>query len=236
MNASTRPASRFRPLLAACALGLLPSLCLAQQASHPVESAARAFLERETAGLPGKVAIELAPLDARNQLPACASMEAFLPAGTRAWGTVSVGVRCDSPITWTIYLQAKVSVMADYLVTARPIRAGQVLGPADLSFRHGDLATLPDNTLTDLTQAGGHHTRYALAQGTPLRGDMLRIPAAVRQGQNVRVVTRGEGFQVAGEGRSLNNAAPGETVRVRMANGQVVTGIATTDGSVEIRF
>lgn len=219
------------------ALALLPiPAANAQQREGAIEVRVREFLQREVAGLPGEVSIELSPLDPNSQLPACAALEPFLPAGTRAWGRFSVGVRCDSPVTWTAYLQARVTVVADYLVAARPLRAGQVLGPADLGQRRGDLTALSDNLLTDPTQATGHHTRIAVAAGSPLRGDMLRVPHAVRQGQTVRVLGVGAGFRVASEGRAMNNAAPGERVRVRLADGQVVTGTAQAGGTVELAF
>lgn len=220
----------------ALALLLASSPTLAQQSPEPVSSAVRGFLDKETRGLPGRVQIDLTPLDARNQLPPCAAIAPFLPAGARAWGRISVGVRCDSPVTWTAYLQAHVAVMADHVVTKRPLRAAQIVGPDDIDLRHGDLTALPDNTLTDASQAIGHHTRYAVAAGMPLRGEMLRIPPAVQQGQTVQVLSVGPGFRVGGEGRALNNAAPGESVRVRMPNGQVVTGTARAGGGVEIVF
>lgn len=232
-------AGRLRgPAAALCAaLVLLPSpAAIAQHPEGTVEARVRQFLQRQVAGLPGEVSIELAPLDPNSQLPACAALEPFLPAGTRAWGRFSVGVRCDSPVTWTAYLQARVAVVADYLIAARPLRAGQVLGPADLGQRRGDLTALPDNLLTDPTQASGHHTRIAVAAGSPLRGDMLRVPHAVRQGQTVSVLGVGAGFRVASEGRAMNNAAPGEKVRVRLADGQVVTGTAQAGGAVALEF
>ena len=218
------------------ASGLPASPVHAQQAPDVAEARVREFLQAQAAGLPGEVAIQVSPLDPNNQLPACAALEPFLPAGTRAWGRISVGVRCASPVTWTAYLQAQVSVVADYLIAARPLRAGQIVGPADIGQRRGDLTALADNTLTDGTQAMGHHTRFAVAAGTPIRGDMLRIPHAVRQGQNVPVVSVGPGFRVSSEGRAMNNAAPGESVRVRLSNGQVVTGVAQPGGTVEVSF
>lgn len=223
-------------LLLASGFGLPAAPAHAQQAPEVVEARVRDFLLSRAAGLPGEVTIQVSPLDPNNQLPACAALEPFMPAGTRAWGRISVGVRCDSPVTWTAYLQAQVSVIADYLVAARPLRAGQIVGPADLGQRRGDLTALSDNTLTDSTQAMGHHTRFAVAAGTPLRGDMLRVPHAVRQGQTVPLISTGPGFRVSSEGRAMNNAAPGESVRVRLANGQVVTGIAQAGGTVEVSF
>jgi len=207
---------------------------LAQQMPGAVEARVVDFLQNETRGLPGKVSINVSPLDPTNRLPTCSALETFLPSGTRAWGRISVGVRCDSPVVWTVYLQAHVSVSGDYLVTARPLRAGQIIGPNDVELRQGDLTALPDNTLTDTTLANGHTTRFAIAAGQPLRGDMLRIPHAVRQGQTVQVITSGTGFRIESEGRALNNAAPGESVRVRLSNGQTVTGSARSDGVVEL--
>ncbi len=223
------------PALASLAAAVPPAVC-AQQAAAPVRDAVLTFLARETAGLPGRVELDVGELDARTQLPACAELRPFLPAGTRAWGAINVGVRCESPVTWTVYLPARVSVLTEYLVTARALMPGQIVASADLAHRRGDLAAQPDNTLTDPAQAVGHRTRYAVSAGQPVRAEMLRIPPAVRQGQQVKVVSGGPGFQVASEGRALNGAAVGEPVRVRMPNGQVVSGTARPGGVVEVAF
>lgn len=50
----------------------------------------------------------------------------------------------------------------------------------------------------------------------------------------MRVVSKGKGFQVATEGKALNNAAAGQVVQVRTASGQTLSGIARADGTVEI--
>jgi flagella basal body P-ring formation protein FlgA len=205
----------------------------AQQAAEPVRQAVTAFLERQVEGLPGRVEVRVGVFDARNQLPPCAALAPFLPPGTRAWGQISVGVRCESPVSWTVYVPAQVAVMTEYLVTAQPLRPGQIVGPADVVRRFGDLAAEPANTLTDPAQAVGHPARYAVAAGSPLRAEMLRLPPAVRQGQVVKIVARGSGFSVTNVGRALNAAAEGEPVRVRLGNGQVVSGIARAGGVVE---
>jgi flagella basal body P-ring formation protein FlgA len=224
---------RFATALAA----LLAAHCVhAQQPPGPVTEAARQFLDRESAGLPGQVVVSVQGMQGTNHLPECTQLEAFLPAGARAWGQINVGVRCLAPVAWTVFLPAKVAVMNDYLVTARPIRAGQIVAPDDLAHKHGDLTSLPASTLTDPTQAIGHHSRYAIAAGKPLRATMLRIPPAVQQGQTVKVVSSGTGFSVTNEGRALNRAGAGESVKVRLKSGQVVTGIAQPGGVVEVRY
>jgi flagella basal body P-ring formation protein FlgA len=221
-------------LLTISALFLATASAIAQQPPAPVEAAARTFIEEKTQGLPGEISIEISPLDPGNRLPPCSTPTAFLPNSARAWGAFSVGVRCESPVSWTIYLQARVTVINDYLVAAQPLPAGKIIDPSDLEHRRGDITALPDNVLTDASQATGRPTRQALAKGTPLQPRMLRTPAAVSQGSNVTVFSQGKAFRVSNTGRALNSAAPGETVRVRLPNNQVVTGTALHDGSIEI--
>lgn len=234
------PRPLIRPVRAAlCAATLAVAFtlpALAQQPSEPVRDAVTAFLAQQTAGLPGKVELQVGEFDAGNRLPPCAELTPFLPPGTRAWGRISVAVRCESPVTWTVYVPAQVAVMSEFLVAAQPLRAGQIVGPADLGQRFGDLAAEPPNTLTDAARAVGHHLRYAVAAGSTLHANMLRLPPSVRQGQVVKVVGSGNGFIVSNEGRALNAAAEGEPVRVRLGNGRVVSGTARADGAVEMAF
>jgi len=206
----------------------------AQQPAAPVHEAAYAFVAERTRGLPGEVDIEISPLAADNRLPPCAALAAFLPAATRPWGAFSVGVRCEAPTAWTVYLKARVRVEADYLVLARAVRGGQILDAADIEPRRGDVAALPADLLTDPALALGRPARFALAAGRPLQRRMLRVPAAVARNSEVTVVAVGAGFAVSNSGRALNSAAPGERVKVRLSDNRVVVGTARADGKVEI--
>lgn len=222
------------PALLALGLAASPG-ALAQQSQEPVRLAVERLLLAETQGLPGRVTVSLGALDPRNQLPPCTQLEAFLPAGSRAWGQVNVGVRCLAPSPWSIFVPARVSVFGDYLVIARPLQAGRTVGLADLRREQGDLASLPESVMQEAARAVGQTTRYALAAGQPLKSEMLRIPPAIQQGQKVRVESRGSGFQVSNQGTALNTAAEGQVVQVRLAGGQVISGIAHPGGVVEIR-
>lgn len=221
---------RILALLLAC----LAPLAAARQAGEAVRQTVENFLRGQTAGLAGEVVIEAGSIDERNQLPACRQLGAFLPAGARAWGAVTVGVRCSAPANWTLYVQSRVKVMGDYLTLARPLSARQTVGPDDLVRSHGDIAAQPADILTDPVQAVGHPARYAVAAGQPLRGGMLLLPPVVRQRDLVRVLSSGAGFSVSNEGQALNNAATGQVVKVRLATGRVISGVARADGVVEV--
>ncbi len=215
---------------------LLPLLAGAQAGNSALYRAVEDFLHSQTRGLPGKVSYRITPLDPRTQLAECEAFEPFFPTGSAPWGKTTIGVRCLGPSSWTIYIQAQVSVRANYLVAARPLAAGQTLGERDLIRRTGDLGTLPASVLFDAEQAIGKTIRIGIAAGQPLRSDQLIEPWAIQLGQNVKTVTRGVGFSVSSEGKALNNATEGQVVQVRTPSGQIVSGTARAGGIVEIAY
>ncbi len=218
------------------ALGFLaPAWALgASQDPGALKTHAEKFLRTQTAGVPGKVSIEVQP--ARAALPACSALDAFLPVGTRPVGRISVGVRCLAPGSWTVYLQARVRAIAPYAATARALSAQHALGPDDIVLREGDLGTLPADIVTDPAAILGHRAVSGLAAGAPLRTATLRPPLAVQQGQVTRLVLQGPGFAVRSEGQALANAGIGERVRIKTRSGQVVSGIAQENQQVMLAF
>jgi flagella basal body P-ring formation protein FlgA len=209
---------------------------LARQEAAPVKKAVEDYLRVQTQGLPGQVSFTVGTIDPNNNLAPCAALEVSQPPGARTWGRTNVSVRCTQDGGWTMFVPVNVRVVADYLVTARPLSQGQVVTEADFSRQTGDLSELPTGILTDLRQIVGRTAAMSIPVGRPLRGDMLRLALAVQQGQSVKVVSKGPGFQVANEGRALNGAAEGQTVQVRLGNGQVVSGVARGSGYVEVGY
>ncbi|QHE94556.1 flagellar basal body P-ring formation protein FlgA [Pandoraea fibrosis] len=205
------------------------------QNTDAIRQTAERFLREQTTGLPGRVAITVGDA-VSDRMPACPVLEPFLPPGARLWGSTTVGVRCSGERPWTLYLQARVSINATYFVAARQINPGETLGPNDLSPRQGDLTLLPRTVATDAGQIVGTVAVNRITSGLPIRSDLLRSAIAVQQGQTVRVVSRGSGFEVSTEGQVLSRASAGDPVQVRTRAGQVVSGTVKTGkgGNVEV--
>ncbi len=231
-------------LLAGITLYLLSATVHAQPSSaefvrqdqQVIRQKVEEFLLTQSMGSPGEVKVSAGKIDSRINLPQCASLEAFLPTGSRAWGKTTVGVRCAYPGAWTIYVQATVSIVADYLVAAHPLPQGRMIGPEDVFAVKGDLTTLPPGIFTNASQAIGRTVGISLTAGSVLRRDMLREQLAVQQGQTVRLLTSGHGFRISSEGYALANASDGQVVQARASNGQVVAGIARNGGQIEVSY
>jgi len=193
------------------------------------------YAEDQTRELPGRVVIEAGTIDARLRLPACRTLERFLPAGVRLWGRSQVGIRCADPESWTVMIPLSIQVWGPAVYSARPLAAGRPLTPEDLQVRDSDLAQFPAGVITDPETALGRLPRMGVGAGLALRADMLRNPAVVQAGSQVSVVFRGEGLVVRGEGKALASAGMGEPVQVRTASGRVVKATVTGPGEVEVR-
>lgn len=167
----------------------------------------------------------------QNQWPQCDMPEITLPANARPWGNISLSVRCDGVRR---FIQTQVQVSGHYAVAARQLAAGEKITPQDIEMKKGRLDTLPPGALLEPNFAQGAVSLRQINAGQPLTRNMLRRLWIIKAGQDVQVLAQGEGFNVNSNGKAMNNAAIQDTVRVRMASGQIVSGTVADDGTVRI--
>ena len=201
-----------------------------------VYQSARQFLDGALASYGSRASYQLGKLDNRLSLPRCERLDAQLAPGNRLLGNSNVRVRCLKGASWSLTVPVAIAIQADFWVAARALPAGYELAEYDLEKRSGDLAQLPAGVLQDHTQAIGRTLIGGTPAGAPLRSDQLRAPYAVKVNSMVRVIARGNGFEVASEGRAIGNASAGQQVGVKMISGAVVQGLAREDGAVEINY
>jgi flagella basal body P-ring formation protein FlgA len=235
-TAAALPAATAAAAPATPAPAAAPATAAGRQSTAVLRSVVEQFLRVQSAGLPGEVSVTVTPVDSRLNLAACPVPQAFLAPGSRAWGKTTVGVRCTAPNPWTTYIQASVSVMADYVASAVPLAQGQPIEQSQLISMRGDLTALPAGIATDMSQVIGRSVNISLPSGTPMRLDVLRSKPVVQQGQLVRLVSSGAGFRVSAEGRSIGTAGEGQIVQVRTPSGQQISGVARAGGMVEVTF
>jgi len=221
-------------LILSVLLLVTPSAWAGVQQNHAeIRTAVETFMRAQTSALPGQVTIKVGEIDRRIVLPTCPEFEAFLPPGGKLFGNGTVGVRCTAGKKgWKLFVPVHVTVIANMLITGKPLQQGQVLHAEDLASQSGEL--VQTGILTDSGQAIGKILKYSIGAGQVLKQDMLRTPYAVMQGQAVQIRVEGAGFRMHSEGQALNNAAEGQIVRVRTPSDQVVSGTARAGGVVEV--
>ena len=120
---------------------------------------------------------------------------------------------------------------AETLVAAATIRAKTVIGPEHLALSP---ETVP-GALADPAEALGLEARVAIYAGRPIRPTDLGPPAVVERNQIVTLVFRRAGLSIHTEGRALDRAAAGESLRaLNLASRSTVTGVVDAAGFVHV--
>ena len=206
------------------------------QDTNVLRTVAEEFLSTQTTSFPGKANITIGKIDHRLKLPACINLSPFLMPGSKPWGKITMGIRCLNPTPWIIYVSAQISVMADYYVTATTLSLGQLISAADIRKVSGDLSSLPIGAITNPTQAIGKSLNISLISGSVLRIDAFKTTPAIQQGQSIKVISTGPGFQVSTDAMALNNANDGQIAKAKTISGQLISGIARVGGIIDVSF
>lgn len=125
-----------------------------------------------------------------------------------------------------------VPALADVLVPTRTIRAREIVTAEDLTVKAAEVP----GALTRPEEAIGKEARLALYPGRPVRPGDLAPPAIVGRNDLVTLVFTRGGLRIVAEGRALDRAAAGESLRVmNLASRVTVIGRALADGTIEVQ-
>lgn len=227
------------PAFCLITLSLLPAAAANAgewQSLPSIQAAVESFVKDKAALQPGEFVVTVSRMDPRLKLAQCSQLEPYLPTGNRLWGNSSIGVRCNAPSRWSVYVPVHIKVSNQVLVTTRPIASGNAVTPEDVQLQMRDITAFAGSALTSLDQVTGKNVSGPVASGTVLRAEMLRAAQVIRQGQQVKLVAQGSGFKVTSEGQAMGNATVGQVVSVKTRSGQLIKGIAKGEGIVEVYF
>lgn len=194
------------------------------------------FVRQKTSGSGNDATVTVTRPDQRLRLDRCDNLETWLPSGNKLWGRASVGVRCRAPASWSIYVPVMVKVSGNALVATHPIGRGEALAADDMRIEMRDLTQYPGGVFTSPDQVIGKTTTLNIQAGDVLRPELLRAALVIHQGQQVTLVAQGASFKVSSEGTAIGNAAIGQVVAVKTRSGQIIKGIARSEGIVEVYF
>jgi len=178
-------------------------------------------------------ALQIQVEPARTQgLATCTTLQAVMPKQLRSH--TAVQVRCLAAQPWNLYVQARLALPGVYYTAARTLAPGETLAADDLQMQQADLLRLPADTMTDATQAIGRVITQRIRKGSIIKSGGLRDPQSIQRGQRVHTEARGSGFVMRGAGKALQGGAPGSTIQVRTASGQLISGVVVNATTVQV--
>ena len=192
-----------------------------------------AALQQTPQSTPLRMEVDVGALDERLRLAPCARVEPYLPAGARLWGRSRLGLRClEGATRWNVFLPLTIKAYGPAWVLTGNVATGAVLTEADATQAEVDWAAESAAVLADPAMWVGQTAARQLLAGQTLRQSMVRAPHLFKVGAQVRVVAEGPGYAVTATGQALVAGAVGQTVRIRMANGRIITGVVDESGDI----
>lgn len=196
---------------------------------------AEQYLIEKTKEISGTPEIIITPLKSHQKPPYCPNPIPYMSQGAKLYGKTTVSIRCEAPL-WRIMIKAQIKINAPYLTVTNTLSQGHIIDEGDLSLVTGDITALRQGVLTDKNQVIGKTVVRPIQAGSPIWQENIRIPKAIQQGQNVRIISKGSGFFVTSEGYAINSAGIGEVAKAKLENGTIIRGIVKADGVIEINF
>jgi flagella basal body P-ring formation protein FlgA len=203
-----------------------------------IRGAAQSFLQAFVGGQheTGRTQVKLDQLDPRLKVKACHTpLDAFLPAGGRAMGNTTVGVRCPDQDGWSIYVAARIDVFGPVLVARQPLARGTRIEADDLELVERNLSNLPYGYYTDVHPVTGQLAKRTIGKATVITSPMLQEPNLVKRGQRVTVVAESGPLKIRTSGKALNDGKSGDLIRIRTEGSQrIIDGIVTATGVIKV--
>lgn len=213
----------------------------AQQVNTPQDLVAltQQWVDQALAQLPAdasplRMQVQVGQLDSRLRLAPCQRVEPYLPPGARLWGRTRLGLRClEGETRWNVFLPLTVQAFGPAWVLTGNVASGATLTESDAMQSEVDWAANPAAVVTNPQAWVGQVAALPLSAGQALRQNMVRAPYLFKAGAPVQIRVQGPGFAVTSSGQAMAAGAAGQNVRIRMANGKIISGIVNFDGTIE---
>ncbi len=197
------------------------------------------FLQTQTAiRVEQDIEINVGRIDRRLKLTACENTPtAFLAAGAKLQGKLTVGLRCAGPKPWTVYIPAQIRIYAEVVAAAQPLLRGTKISATNLMPMRREISQLRGGYYTKSSSVIGKILRQNIAAGQAITPKRIKAAILVHRGEKVSIVATIGTLKVRGKGKALRDAAQGELVSVRNSRSKrIVQGIATKPGTVNVQM
>lgn len=222
-------------LLAALAI---PGHAAERQSLEAVREAVERFVRADSSGEGRITGVRVDRLDPRLRLTACQGpLETWRPQGHAGDTRLSVGVRCNEPKRWKLYVPVRVNRELEVVVTTRPLSRGQTVGRDHVELKAVSTSRLRNHYYTRIEELVGQEAASAARSGEILTAADLVAPRLVRRGQSLLIEAGAGTVTVKMRGKALEDGRSGELVQVRNhSSNRVVQGRVVGRDRVRVVF
>jgi flagellar basal body P-ring formation protein FlgA len=206
------------------------------QPVEEVRAAAEAFVRSRLPASHAKQFVSATALDPRLRVALCDQpLQTFEQSATTRGERVTVGVRCASASSWTLYVPVSVEVEIPVLVLRRALARRARVAVIDVEPETRRVSGRAASFIQDAASLQGHRLKRSLPAGTALTVDMLVPDVVVRRGQQVTLIAASGPVEIRAQGHALTEGGVADRVRVQnMSSLKVVEGVVESDSVVRV--
>lgn len=240
MNQLTKTGARRCAWVLGVMMGSGAALAQTPQSHESIMQSVARFIEQEFQssidGEPADLEIKVAAPDSRRRLERCEHpLEVFWPYGRKHSRHISVGVRCDSPAPWKLFLQATIRHYKSVAILQRQSRKGEPLQPDMLRLERRDVLSLRSGYISDVEASLGMLVKRSLPAGAVINTNVLAHPSLVSRGDLVQIIAGAGRVSVNTQGTALSDGREGQVIQVRNNSSQrVLQAIVTQPHTVQV--
>lgn len=114
-----------------------------------------------------------------------------------------------------ILVTADIEVLAEVVVTKRPLRRHRRITEDDIEIREKNLAGLPSNIILDYEEVLGKRAKRNIGANRVLRSDLIEFPPLVKRGDVVLIIAESSGLRITALGMvKQREGRRGEMIRI----------------------
>ncbi len=206
------------------------------QSLETVEQAAYEYALKQAQTQYDNPQVVMGTLDTRLRLQACNSpLEVFNKDSRSMLGHKTVGVKCNLPVAWTVYVPVKIKVYKSVVVASKALSVNHIIAKGDLKIQTQDISLLRKGYVTEKQQLIGQRLKYAIAMEAVIHPNSIRPQKIVHRGELIMLVASVGKMEVRMNGTALADAQLGQKVKVKNSSSKrVVEGIVEGPGIVKV--
>jgi len=206
------------------------------QPIEEVQTAAETFVRSHLPASQAKQFVNAAKLDPRLRVAQCDEpLQAFEQSVTTLGDRFTVGVRCASANSWTLYVPVSVEVEIPVLVLRRALARRARVAIIDVEPETRRMPGSAAVFIQDAASLQGHRLKRSLPAGTALTVDMLVPDLVVRRGQQVTLIAASGPVEIRAQGHALTEGGVDDRVRVQNVSSlKVVEGVVESENVVRV--
>lgn len=184
------------------------------QSIEKIRFAAKKFLEEKQISADKSMTdIKIGKIDPRLRLAECQQdLDIFLPQVHKRSGKMTVGIKCQGPIQWKIFVSATVTQYQQAWVLNKNLSKTDVITRSDLMKQKVVIRDSRKLPFTDLKKMLNTSPKRTLRSGSVVFQDSVCL---VCRGDKVSVSATNQFLNISVEGVALSDAVLGEKVQVR---------------------